>query len=246
MDYKLFFSTFVLIFLAELGDKTQLTAMAKSADGGKMTVFFAASAALVCSTFVAVVFGDFLRSHVPESYIKIVSGVMFLIFGALVIISVLRPSEEEVGVEVPKELGAFSKFVLNAAVAFEEAAEADYLKLAEQADDEKVRDVMLALAEEEKGHMQRIRDLGVKHEGEKVFERVVSEVLPKVEQVTHDVSDKAKPILAHAIEHERATATFYRELARVSHIPALKAVLVSLADEEVKHAQMLEDLDVSV
>ena len=60
MDPKLFLTVFGTVFLAELGDKTQLAALTRTAaaDGSKWTVFFAASAALVVSTLVAVLIGE--------------------------------------------------------------------------------------------------------------------------------------------------------------------------------------------
>ncbi len=85
--WKLFGGTFILIFLAELGDKTQLAAMAKTADSpdnimAKWVVFLAASLALVASTFIAVFLGHLLKAVVPdERYIKIAAGALFLIFG---------------------------------------------------------------------------------------------------------------------------------------------------------------------
>ena len=84
---KLFASTFILIFLAELGDKTQLAAMAKSIEG-RMTVFLAASAALVCSTLIAVLFGDSLTRFIPERYLQIAAGVLFIVFGGIMLFKV--------------------------------------------------------------------------------------------------------------------------------------------------------------
>ena len=88
MDWwKLFSGTFVLIFLAELGDKTQLAAMAKTADSpdnsmAKWVVFRAASGALVASTFIAVFLGHILKAVVPDArYIKIAAALLFIIVG---------------------------------------------------------------------------------------------------------------------------------------------------------------------
>jgi len=81
MNVKLFIAIFFLIFVAELGDKTQLTVMAKSAAGDKWTVFAAASTALVCSTLIAVLFGSILDKYVDPKYVKIAAGCVFLIFG---------------------------------------------------------------------------------------------------------------------------------------------------------------------
>jgi Predicted membrane protein len=109
MDWwKLFGGTFILIFLAELGDKTQLAAMARAADGpdgvsAKWVVFLAASAALVFSTLIAVFFGGVLRSLVPdERYIKIAAGILFLVFGALILMGVARSYMNE-GKAAPPE-----------------------------------------------------------------------------------------------------------------------------------------------
>ena len=95
MDWwKMFGSTFILIFLAELGDKTQLAAMARAADGpsgssAKWIVFLAASSALVLSTLIAVFLGGALKALIPdERYIKIAAGALFVVFGAWILIGV--------------------------------------------------------------------------------------------------------------------------------------------------------------
>ena len=84
MDLKLFFSTFALIFLAELGDKTQLAALSLAASGkSRLVIFLASSAALVATSALAVLLGDALARVVPEIWIKRVAGVGFLAMGVL-------------------------------------------------------------------------------------------------------------------------------------------------------------------
>ena len=86
MDRALFWTTFATVFLAEIGDKTQLAAMTATARSGALwTVFFAASAALVCATAIGVVLGDALFRAVPEAAIKWLAGTAFIAVGVWVL-----------------------------------------------------------------------------------------------------------------------------------------------------------------
>ena len=90
MNWKLFFSTFALVFLAELGDKTQLTVLAQSAVHGRAAVCLAACLALCASTLLAVLFGGILHRYVPPRTIQLVAGLLFFLFGAMLVIPALR------------------------------------------------------------------------------------------------------------------------------------------------------------
>jgi len=82
MDYKLILTTFGLVFLAELGDKTQLAAFCLSAEcNSKLSVFIGSAAALVLSSLLAVLCGGFVARLVSPQHIKIGAGVFFIIVG---------------------------------------------------------------------------------------------------------------------------------------------------------------------
>ena len=87
MDWKVFATIFVSVFIAELGDKTQLATMLFAADKqvDKTVVFFAASAALVLATFIGVVAGSLLSSYINEKYLNYMAGVGFIVIGAFVL-----------------------------------------------------------------------------------------------------------------------------------------------------------------
>lgn len=86
MDWKSGLMTFLLIFLAELGDKTQLTTMTLAAQSrSPMTVFLGAVAALTLSAGLGVIFGEAVTRHIPVQYIHTGAGAAFLILGALLI-----------------------------------------------------------------------------------------------------------------------------------------------------------------
>jgi Ca2+/H+ antiporter, TMEM165/GDT1 family len=86
MGWKLFATTFVSIFLAELGDKTQLATMSLAAgERARWTVFFAAALALVTSTAVAVLAGDAVARVIPPMWIKRAAGALFVVLGVLLI-----------------------------------------------------------------------------------------------------------------------------------------------------------------
>ncbi len=87
MDTKLMVSTFIAIFLAEMGDKTQLATMSLAATGkDKWLVFASAALALVASTAVAVLAGEVVARHVPPIWIKRAAGGMFLVLGAMMLL----------------------------------------------------------------------------------------------------------------------------------------------------------------
>lgn len=241
MDTKLFLTTFFLIFLAELGDKTQLAAMAQSVTGGKWTVFFAASSALVLSTLLAVLLGDALTAIIPERYLKMAAGILFLFFGTLLLWNALRaPSEAAAPTEENKESlpayreGPFGKLVLDLAVAFEESAAKDYRLLANRPGAERLRPLFLALAEEERQH---VRDLGEARIH--AHDPAPWGTLPSLEELAHNVAREERPLLLHAIEHEEATAAFYEAVAQKAHLPPLKGVFHTLATAERRHAERL-------
>jgi len=230
MDWKMFFSTFALIFLAELGDKTQLTALARSAAGGKWIVFFAASLALVCSTLVAVLFGSVIKKYIPDMYIKLVAGALFLIFGTVTLVSAFRGEEETPPATVE---GVPSAWVYRLAAGFEEAAWKDYLALAAKTTGE-IQQLFLELAEEEKEHLSRLRK-GYPEIGPSPGSKDHRELF-------HDAAEGDRPLLLHAAEHERATARFYGELSRQTTLPAIKKMFSQLAREEQSHLERLETL----
>lgn len=86
MNRSLFWTTFFTVFLAEVGDKTQLAAMTATVRSGALwTVFLAASAALVCATAVGVALGGVLFRVIPEAAIKWAAGLAFIGVGVWVL-----------------------------------------------------------------------------------------------------------------------------------------------------------------
>ena len=83
MDMKLFVTVFITVFLAELGDKTQLaTVLFSSREEGKLVlVFVAASLALVATTGLGVVAGAYLAQSVDRRYLSYAAGVGFVLIG---------------------------------------------------------------------------------------------------------------------------------------------------------------------
>ena len=91
MDIKLLLTTFGLVFLAELGDKTQLATFCFAADcDSRLSVFLGSAGALVLSSLIAVVFGAAVSRVVPPNYIKIGAGIFFVIVGVWTLYAVTR------------------------------------------------------------------------------------------------------------------------------------------------------------
>jgi putative Ca2+/H+ antiporter (TMEM165/GDT1 family) len=82
MDLKVLLTTFGMIFLAELGDKTQLATFAFASNTeSRVAVFLGSAGALVLTSLLAVVFGSVVSRLVPSNYIKIGAGALFVLLG---------------------------------------------------------------------------------------------------------------------------------------------------------------------
>ncbi len=83
MDWKIFVTIFATVFLAELGDKTQLTTMLFAADKetSKVMVFLAASVALIAASAIGVLAGALLSEHINEKFLHYAAGVSFIGIG---------------------------------------------------------------------------------------------------------------------------------------------------------------------
>ena len=84
-------SAFLMIFLAELGDKTQISTFALVSESkSPVSVFLGAALALVCSSFIGVVLGSVVGKFVPDRIMKFAAAVVFLGFGAWTLIQAIR------------------------------------------------------------------------------------------------------------------------------------------------------------
>ena len=93
MDWKLFGSTFAAIFLAEIGDKTQLATLSLAAGGSSRWVVFAGSAlALIATSAIAVLAGEALSRAIPPVWVKRGAGALFIVLGVVFLLS--RPDDE--------------------------------------------------------------------------------------------------------------------------------------------------------
>jgi len=82
MDFKIMLTTFVMIFLAELGDKTQLATFCFAADSKSLwAVFLGSAGALVLTSLLAVLFGSVVCRIVPAHYIRLGAGGLFVVLG---------------------------------------------------------------------------------------------------------------------------------------------------------------------
>lgn len=84
MDLKILATVFAAVFIAELGDKTQLATLLFAADKevSKLTVFAGASLALIVATGIGVLAGGLISEYVSEKYLHYIAGVGFLLIGA--------------------------------------------------------------------------------------------------------------------------------------------------------------------
>jgi putative Ca2+/H+ antiporter (TMEM165/GDT1 family) len=84
MDWKLLVSTFSIVFLAELGDKTQIAILAMaSSERSRLLVFLGAAGALLATTAIAVLVGETVARVVPEIWLRRAAGLGLVVMGLL-------------------------------------------------------------------------------------------------------------------------------------------------------------------
>jgi len=83
MDFKILSTVFTSVFIAELGDKTQLATMlfASDKDVNKFTVFIGASLALILTSAIGVAAGSVISQYVTEKALHYVAGAGFIAIG---------------------------------------------------------------------------------------------------------------------------------------------------------------------
>ena len=97
MLLTLFFTTFVTVFLAEMGDKTQLTTITLSSTTNKpLAVFIGSSVALILATLLGALAGGSIANLIPAFLLKLLSGIVFLIIGINLLSQIRRESTNDI------------------------------------------------------------------------------------------------------------------------------------------------------
>jgi putative Ca2+/H+ antiporter (TMEM165/GDT1 family) len=82
MDITLLLSTFVTVFLAELGDKTQLATVAISGTSNRpVAVFIGSASALVLASLIGAIAGGSMASVIPADLLQLLASIGFLVIG---------------------------------------------------------------------------------------------------------------------------------------------------------------------
>ena len=90
MDWKIFGTAFLTLFLAELGDKTQLAVITMSANTeSKVAVFLGASLALVLVSLLGVLVGGILSQFIPVEWLQRIVAIAFILIGVLMLLGKL-------------------------------------------------------------------------------------------------------------------------------------------------------------
>ena len=87
MDWRVLLTTFGVIFLAEMGDKTQLAAMTLAAQSKRpWAVLIGAALALTAVSAIGVLAGSVLGNYLPLIWIKRVAAIAFIVIGVLILL----------------------------------------------------------------------------------------------------------------------------------------------------------------
>ena len=89
---SIFITTFTTIFIAELGDKTQIATLMLSAESGKPIVVFIGSAlALISSSLIGVLIGKWLSKKISPSKFAFSTGLLMIIISIFLAYDIIKP-----------------------------------------------------------------------------------------------------------------------------------------------------------
>jgi hypothetical protein len=250
MNLKVLFASFCLIFLAELGDKTQLTALAFSTSSrSPWSVFLGTSLALICTTALAVVCGEALSRWIPVKVLHLASAVMFVLVGLILLVNLARKAPaEDAAPAAPAGEGAavpakpLSSFIGHQAVALEEDLVAFIRENAPKVDNPELRRALDRLAEKHDAHAAALA--GITHKADAAHatemdadlaqgdpERLLGTLRQAGESLPEDAT------FERIIRRQEAAAEFYIALAQLIRFHDARDVLRGLAMEEIRLAQ---------
>ncbi len=92
VDWRLFFSAMGIVFLSEMGDKTQITTLLLASDKPLYVLWVAmgSAAALICCSFIEIIIGSQLIARILKPrIISLVSAIVFIILGILLLSGVI-------------------------------------------------------------------------------------------------------------------------------------------------------------
>ena len=90
---SIFITTFTTIFIAELGDKTQVATLMLSAESGKpIIVFIGSSLALISSSLVGVLIGKWLSNKVSPNKFSLFTGLLMIIISIFLAYDIIKPN----------------------------------------------------------------------------------------------------------------------------------------------------------
>ena len=89
---SIFITTFTTIFIAELGDKTQIATLMLSAESGEpIIVFIGSSLALISSSIVGVLIGKWLSKTISPSRFAFFTGLLMIIISLFLAFNIIKP-----------------------------------------------------------------------------------------------------------------------------------------------------------
>ena len=96
MIISLLLSTFITVFIAELGDKTQLATLTMSGTSQKpLAVFLGSSAALIFASLIGALAGGSISNFVPDIILKLIASLTFFILGIKLLLNSLTSNEND-------------------------------------------------------------------------------------------------------------------------------------------------------